>query len=157
LALLLLGEAALSSDLKPSRLNVQIDLVDKVTSQILTLSSAIIAVLVTVLGYYFKYSPENPIPYIGMLAIFLAGVFFLGSIIFGIFVYGALIASLQPKTEDAEGDDKESKKSDEKPKNAGVYGRKIAICAAIQWVCFLIGIGLLLVSLYQVTMTPPTG
>jgi hypothetical protein len=147
----------LSPDSNASRLKVQIDLVDKVTSQIITLSSAIIAVLVTILGYYFKYSPKNPIPYIGMLAIFLAGVFFLGSIIFGIFVYGALIAYLKPKTEGAKGDDKEPKKSDDEPKNAGVYGHKIMFCAAIQWVCFLIGIGLLLVSLYQVTLTPPTG
>lgn len=123
----------MSSD---ERAKVQIDLVDKVTSQIITLSSAIIVVLVTILGYYYEYSPKHSIPYTGMLTIFLSGVFFLGSIFFGLVVYGALISSLDNKS----------------LSRINMYESPLRYVAILQWLFFAIGIVFLILSLYQVTL-----
>lgn len=42
------------------KIKSEIDLVEKVTKQIITLSSGIIVILVTVLGYYFEYLHYQP-------------------------------------------------------------------------------------------------
>jgi len=120
------------------RVQVQINLVDKVTSQIITLSSGIIVVLVSILGYYYEYSPKHLIPYAGMLTIFLSGVFFLVSIVAGLIVYGAMISSLENKN----------------LSRMSMYELPLRYSAFLQWVFFAAGILTLILSLFQVTLMP---
>jgi hypothetical protein len=70
----------------------EIDLVEKVTKQIITLSSGIIVILVTVLGYYFEYLDYQPNVWIWTTL--GASISLLFSIVLGIFVYGSLISSI---------------------------------------------------------------
>ena len=127
----------MSSDKKAE---LQIDLVEKVTSQIITLCSAIILVLVTILGYYFEYFASRSIPLICMWTIIFASVFFLASIILGFFVYGSLIGSLH---------------CNKKLEDMSVYDNPLRCCAILQWITFIVGITLLIASLYQISFMPP--
>jgi hypothetical protein len=93
-----------------------IDLVEKVTKQIITLSSGIIVILVTVMGYYFEYLNYQPNQWIWVTLV--AGIFLIFSIVLGIFVYGALISSIHKS---------------EKLQDANVYSETITAFAILQW------------------------
>lgn len=121
------------------RAELQIDLVEKVTKQIITLCSGIIVILVTVLGYYYEYFGNLLIPWIW--TILSASALFLVSIFFGLFVYGALISSIGRS---------------EKLEDLDIYGGSIRYIAVLQWITFAIGLAFLLMSLYQMSVTPPT-
>lgn len=108
----------------------EIDLVEKVTKQIITLSSGIIVILVTVLGYFFEYVENRP--NLWTWTILGAGMSLLFSIFCGIIVYGALISSIH-----------NSKKLEE----ANVYRKAITRSAMLQWILFSIGILFLIVAL----------
>lgn len=120
----------MSSDKK---VELQVDLVEKVTKQIITLCSAIIVVLVTILGYYFEYFANRSVSLTWIWMILLASGFFLGSIILGLFVYGSLIESLY-----------HSKKLED----VNVFGNSIRCWAILQWITFVVGIALLIATLY---------
>ena len=117
----------------------EIDLVEKVTKQIITLSSGIIVILVTVLGYYFEYLDYQPNLWIWTTLI--ASISLLFSIVLGIVVYGSLISSIH-----------NSKKLEE----ADVYGNEITRWAKFQWLSFIAGVILLVVSLYLILSTQPS-
>ena len=116
---------------KTDKIKSEIDLVEKVTKQIITLSSGIIVILVTVLGYYFEYLHYQPNSWIWITL--GASVSLLFSIIFGIFVYGSLIGSIH---------------TTKKLQDVNVYSRNIKIFAVVQWISFIVAIALLIVSLY---------
>ena len=113
------------------KIKSEIDLVEKVTKQIITLSSGIIVIVVTVLGYYFEYLHYQPNSWIWTTL--GATICLLVSIISGIFVYGSLIGSIH-KTK--------------KLQDVNVYSSNIQVFAMLQWITFIIGIGLLIWSLY---------
>ena len=120
----------MSSDKK---VELQVDLVEKVTKQIITLCSAIIVVLVTILGYYFEYFTNRSVSLTLIWMILLASGFFLGSIILGLVVYGSLIGSLY-----------HSKKLED----VNVFGNPLKSWAILQWITFIAGIALLIATLY---------
>jgi len=117
----------------------EIDLVEKVTKQIITLSSGIIVILVTVLGYYFEYLDYQPNLWIWTTL--GASVSLLFSIILGVFVYGSLISSIH-----------NSKKLQE----ANVYSSPITKLAILQWFFFIVGVGFLIASLCLILLTQPS-
>ena len=116
-----------------------IDLVEKVTKQIITLSSGIIVILVTVMGYYFEYLNYQPNQWIWVTLV--AGIFLIFSIVLGIFVYGALISSIHKS---------------EKLQDANVYSGTITAFAILQWISFIGGVILLIFSLYLILSTQPS-
>lgn len=117
----------------------EIDLVEKVTKQIITLSSGIIVILVTVLGYYFEYLDYQPNVWIWTTL--GASISLLFSIVLGIFVYGSLISSVHKS---------------EKLEEADVYSRKVTRWAKLQWSCFILGIIFLIASLCLILLTQPS-
>ena len=121
------------------KIKSEIDLVEKVTKQIITLSSGMIVILVTVLGYYFEYLDYQPNLWIWTTL--GASVSLLFSIVFGIFVYGSLISSIH-----------NSKKLQE----ANVYSSPITKLAILQWLSFIVGVILLVVSLCLLLSTQPS-
>jgi hypothetical protein len=106
-----------------------VDLVEKVTKQIITLYTGTIAILATVLGYYFEYFRGQPVFWIWTT--FYASISLLVSIIFGLLVYGALISSVH-RSKNMESVD--------------VYA------SPVRWLAFAIGIFFLIVSLYQISL-----
>lgn len=121
------------------KVKLEIDLVEKVTKQIITLSSGIIVILVTVLGYYFEYLDYQPNLWIWTTL--GASISLLFSIVLGIVVYGSLISSIHES---------------EKLQEADVYSRKITRWAMLQWGCFIVGVLLLIVSLCLLLLTQPS-
>lgn len=120
------------------KIKSEIDLVEKVTKQIITLSSGIIVILITVLGYYFEYLHNQPDSWIWTT--FWASISLLLSIIFGLLVYGALIGSVH---------------ATKKLQGANVYSSTIRFFAILQWGTFVVAIGLLICSLYQICSVQP--
>jgi len=112
-----------------------VDLVEKVTKQIITLCTGTIVVLATVLGYYFEYFRGQPVSWIWTTL--YASISLLVSIIFGLLVYGSLISSVH-KSKDMESVD--------------VYASPVRWLAFLQWLTFVIGIFFLIVSLYQISL-----
>jgi len=112
-----------------------VDLVEKVTKQIITLSTGTIVLLATVLGYYFEYFRGQPVSWIW--TVLYASVFLFVSIFFGLLVYGALVSSVHG-SKDMESVD--------------VYASPIRWLSFLQWVTFAIGIFFLIVSLYQISL-----
>lgn len=117
------------------KIKSEIDLVEKVTKQLITLSSGIIVILVTVLGYYLEYFHDDQ-PVSWTWTAFIASICLLLSIIFGIFVYGSLISTVH---------------KGEKLEVIDVYGCTIRSFAFLQWISFISGIGFLIVSLYLIS------
>lgn len=112
-----------------------IDLVEKVTKQIITLCTGIIVILATVLGYFFEYFRDQPVSWIWTT--FYASISLLISIVFGLLVYGSLIRSVH-----------KSKKIEE----VNVYESPVRWLAIFQWATFAVGIFFLIVSLYQISL-----
>jgi len=106
-----------------SKTKMEIDLVEKITKQIITLSSGIVVVLMTILGYFLDIFEILPSSLIRI--IFVSNLFFWVSIIFGILVYGSLISSIR-----------EVKEID----NVDVYSGNIRWLAILQWLTFILGI-----------------
>lgn len=112
---------------------LQIDLVEKVTKQIITLCAGIIVVLVTILGYYLEYFNNQSVS--SAWTILFASISFLLSIISGLFVYGTLINSIYG-----------SKNLEE----LNIYDSPLRYIAIFQWFTFALGIALLTISLYPI-------
>ena len=120
------------------KIKTEIDLIEKVTKQIITLSSGIIVILVTVLGYYFEYLHYQSNSWIWTAL--GATICLLVSIISGVFVYGSLIGSIH---------------NTEKLQDLNVYSRGIKIFAMLQWSSFIFAIALLTVSLHCLIQSSP--
>lgn len=116
------------------RVELQVDLVEKVTKQIITLSSGIIVVLVTILGYYLENFSNQPISW--PWTIFYASICFLISIFLGLIVYGSLIGSIHERN---------------KLEDVDIYNTPLKYLAICQWITFAIGILFLIISLYQIS------
>ena len=110
-----------------------IDLVEKVTKQIITLCAGIIVVLTTILGYYFEYFSNQSV--LWTLTILSASISFLVSIFLGLLVYGTLLNSIH-----------RSKNLEE----LNIYDSPLRYFAVFQWFTFALGAALLIFSLYQI-------
>lgn len=120
MAILQVEVTSMNSD---SKTKVEIDLVEKITKQIITLSSGIVVVLITILGYFLDVFEVLPSSLIQI--IFVSNLLFWISIIFGILVYGSLISSIHEVKEIKEVD---------------VHGGNIKWFAILQWLTFILGI-----------------
>ncbi len=120
MAILQVEVTSMNSD---SKTKVEIDLVEKITKQIITLSSGIVVVLITILGYFLDIFEVLPSSLIQI--IFVSNLLFWISIIFGILVYGSLISSIHEVKEIKEVD---------------VHGGNIKWFAILQWLTFILGI-----------------
>ena len=120
MAILQVEVTSMNSD---SKTKLEIDLVEKITKQIITLSSGIVVVLMTILGYFLDIFDILPSSLIRI--IFVSNLFFGLSIISGILVYGSLISSIHEV--------KEIDKVD-------VHSGNITLFAILQWVSFILGI-----------------
>lgn len=105
------------------KIETELDLVEKVTKQILTLSSGTIVILVTILGYFFENNTQTA--KLWLWPVLISSVFFLLAIICGVFIYGILINKIHSAKELDEVD---------------VYNSTITNCAQWQWICFIAGI-----------------
>lgn len=112
-----------------------VDLVEKVTQQIITLCTGTIVVLATVLGYYFEYFRGQPVSWIW--TILYASIFLFASIFFGLLVYGALVYSVHVS---------------KNMNDVDVYASPVRWLSFLQWVTFAIGISFLIVCLYQISL-----
>lgn len=119
-----------------SKVKAEIDLVEELTKQIITLSTSILVIMATVMGYYFQSLGRIPFPNLSIIVV--SATLFLISIFVGILVYGVLISSIH-----------RSRKLEE----VNIYSSNLRIFALGQWSSFILGIILLAYSIYQIALS----